>query len=61
VRFTILRMLTCRFRCFCNSSDFSSLGVVVEDFADYLANVPVPSVQIPATALEHIGGFSLSY
>jgi hypothetical protein len=29
---------------FCNSSDFSSL----EDFADYFANVPVPSVQIAA-------------
>jgi hypothetical protein len=27
---------------FCNSSDFSSLGVGFEDFADYFANVPVP-------------------
>jgi hypothetical protein len=33
---------------FCNSSEFSSLGVGVEDFADYYANVPVPSVQILA-------------
>jgi hypothetical protein len=41
---------------FCNSSDFSSLGVGVEDFADYFANIPVPSVQIPTT-LEHIFGF----
>jgi hypothetical protein len=31
---------------FCNSSDFSSLGVSVEDFGHYFANVPVPSVQI---------------
>jgi hypothetical protein len=31
---------------FCNSSDFSSLEVGVEDFADYLANFSVPSVQI---------------
>jgi hypothetical protein len=39
---------------FCNSSDFSSLGVGFEDFADYFANVPVPSVQIPATS-GHLG------
>jgi hypothetical protein len=45
---------------FYNSSDFSSLGVGVEDFADYFANVPVPSVQIP-TALEHIGGVSFCH
>jgi hypothetical protein len=45
---------------FCNSSDFSSLGVGVEEFADYFANVPVPSVQIP-TALEHISGFSFRH
>jgi hypothetical protein len=42
---------------FCNSSDFSSLGVGVEDFADFFANVPVPSIQIPA-ASGHLGGFS---
>jgi hypothetical protein len=41
---------------FCNLSDFSSLGVGVEDFVDYFVNVLVSSVQIP-TALEHIGGF----
>jgi hypothetical protein len=41
---------------FCNSSDFSSLGVGVEDFADYFANVPVPAVQIPTA-----GGFSFCY
>jgi hypothetical protein len=45
---------------FCNSSDFSSLGVGVEDFADYFANVPVPSIQIPA-ALGHLGGFSFRH
>jgi hypothetical protein len=42
---------------FCNSSDFSSSGVGVEDFTDYFANVPVPFVHIP-TALENLGGFS---
>jgi hypothetical protein len=42
---------------FCNSSDFSSLGVGVGDFADYFANVPVPLVHIP-TSTEHLGGFS---
>jgi hypothetical protein len=45
---------------FCDSSDFSSLGVGVGDFADYFANVTVPYVQIP-TALEHIGGFSFRH
>jgi hypothetical protein len=39
------------------SSDFSSLGVGVDDFADFFANVQVPSVQIPA-APEHQGGFT---
>jgi hypothetical protein len=38
---------------FCNSSDFSSLRVGVEDFSDYFANDPV---QIPA-ASGHLGGF----
>jgi hypothetical protein len=42
---------------FCKSSDFSSLGVGIEDFAEYLDNVPVPSVQIP-TASEHPGRLS---
>jgi hypothetical protein len=45
---------------FCDSSGFSSLGVGVGDFADYFANAPVPSVQIP-TALEHIGEFSFRH
>jgi hypothetical protein len=42
---------------FCNSS---SLGVGVEDFADYFANVLFPSVQIPA-ASGHLGGFSFRH
>jgi hypothetical protein len=42
---------------FCNSSNFSSLGVGVEDFVGYFAHVPVPSVQMP-TASELFGGFS---
>jgi hypothetical protein len=45
---------------FCSSFDFSSLGVGVEDFADYFANVPVPFVQIPA-ASGHLGGFSFCH
>jgi hypothetical protein len=45
---------------FCNSSDFPSLGVGVEDFADYFANFPVPSVQIP-TASGHLDGFSFRH
>jgi hypothetical protein len=54
------RMLWSNFRRFgfFNSSDFSSLRVGIEDFADYFTNVLVPSVQIP-TASEHLGGFSL--
>jgi hypothetical protein len=32
------------------------LGSVFEDFADYFANVPVPSAQIPADS-GHLGGF----
>jgi hypothetical protein len=35
---------------FCNSSDYSSLGVGVEDFADYFVDVSVASVQIPAAS-----------
>jgi hypothetical protein len=46
------RVLWSNFRLlgFCNSSDFSSLLVGVEDFADYFANVPVSSVQILAVS-----------
>jgi hypothetical protein len=43
---------------FCNSSDFSLLGVGVEDFADNLANDP--SVQIP-DASGYLGGFSFRH
>jgi hypothetical protein len=32
---------------FCNSFNFSSLSVGVEDFADFFTNVPVPFVRIP--------------
>jgi hypothetical protein len=35
---------------FCNSSDFSSISVGVEDFADFFANIPVPSIQIPTAS-----------
>jgi hypothetical protein len=45
---------------FCISSDFSSLRIGDEDYADYFANVLVPSGQIP-TASEHFGGFSLRH
>jgi hypothetical protein len=41
---------------FGESSDFSSLGVGVDVFADYFANVPIASVQRP-TASEHVNGF----
>jgi hypothetical protein len=41
---------------FCNSSDFSSLGVGVDDFIDYFVNVRDPFVRMP-TASEHFGGF----
>jgi hypothetical protein len=55
------RVLWSNFRClgFYNSADGSSLGVGVENFADYFANVPVPSVQIPA-ASGHLGGLRVS-
>jgi hypothetical protein len=56
------RMLWSNFRRFgfFNSSDFSSLRVGIEDFADYFANITLPSVQIP-TASEHLGGFLLRH
>jgi hypothetical protein len=47
------RVLSSNFRRldFCNSSDFSSLGVGIEDFADYFGNLPVTtSVQIPTAS-----------
>jgi hypothetical protein len=45
---------------FCNSSDFSFSEVGVEDFADYFANVPVLSFQVPAAA-GHLSGFSFRH
>jgi hypothetical protein len=45
---------------FCNSSNYSSSGVGIEDFADYFAHVPIASVQIPA-ATGHFGGFSFRH
>jgi hypothetical protein len=56
------RVLWSNFRLlgFCNSSDFSSLLVGVDDFADYFANVPVSSVQIPAVS-GLLGGFSFRH
>jgi hypothetical protein len=42
----------------CDSSDFSSLGVSVEDFVDYFTDVPTPSIQVP-TASDIVGNFSL--
>jgi hypothetical protein len=45
---------------FCNSTDFSSSGVGVENFAGYFTNVPVPSVPIPAASW-HLGGFSFRH
>jgi hypothetical protein len=41
----------------CDSSDFSSLGVGVQDFFDYLADVPTLPIQ-EATASDVVGHFS---
>jgi hypothetical protein len=46
---------------FCNSSDFSSFGVGVEDSAEYFGNLPVTSVQIPTASDEHLGGFTFRH
>jgi hypothetical protein len=58
-RFPKFTNLSVRRPGFCNSSDFSSLAVGVEAFADYFANIYVPSVQIPS-ASEHVGDFTFS-
>jgi hypothetical protein len=40
----------------CDSSDFSSLGVIVEDFVDYCADVATPPIQVP-TASDVVDNF----
>jgi hypothetical protein len=41
----------------CDSSEFSTLGVGVEDFVDYFTDVPTLPIQVP-TASDVVGNFS---